>query len=255
MRKVTQSAYTVIATTAQLETTRRHLSTTSTRPAQRIGGALRMDDNELLQKWRAGDAESGNLLFKRHVETLHRFFCTKVSGDVDDLVQQTLTACLNHQENFQQRSSFRAFLLGVARFQLYSYYRNSRRDRSRLEFDTVTAFDLSPSPSTLAAERHDQRLLLEALRQLPLNLQIALELSYWEDMSGPELADALGIPTDTVYSRLRRARELLERNLKRLDIGHEAPDPTESDLETWAASMRTQLATPAELNGDSGEQD
>ena len=204
-----------------------------------------MDDIELLERWRAGDTVAGDTLFQRHVETLYRFFCTKVSGSVDDLVQQTLLACLEGHESFAQRSSFRAFLLGVARFQLYSYYRSNKRDQARFEFDTVTAFDLEPSPSTHAAENSEQRLLLEALRRLPLNLQIALELSYWEDMTAPELAAVLDIPTDTVYSRLRRAREILAVNLKRLGGSPQKLHPTETDLASWAASLREDLQPAA----------
>jgi RNA polymerase sigma-70 factor (ECF subfamily) len=202
-----------------------------------------VNDVDLLEKWRAGDIDAGDELFRRHIEMLYRFFCTKISGGVDDLVQQTLIACLENHHSFEQRSSFRAFLLGVARFQLYSHYRNIKRDNARLEFDTVTILDLDPSPSMHAAESAEHRLLLEALRRLPVNLQIALELSYWEDMSAPELAEALGVPTDTVYSRLRRARELLARQLKRLS--GRALAPTENNLETWAVSLREQLARTA----------
>jgi RNA polymerase sigma factor (sigma-70 family) len=206
-------------------------------------GAKTVDtDVELLHKWREGDASAGEALFRRHVATLYRFFCTKVAGNVDDLVQQTLVACVENQDGFEERASFRAYLLGVARFQLYSYYRNSRRDKARFEFDTVTVFDLDPSPSTRASEQRERRLLLEALRRLPVNFQIALELSYWEDMTAPEIAHVLGIPPDTVYSRLRRARELLAGMLKRLSEAGERLDATESNLEGWAAGLRDDLS-------------
>ncbi len=212
-----------------------------------------MEDIELLRKWREGDAAAGDALFKRHVEALYRFFCTKVTDGVDDLVQRTLVACLENQHSYEQRASFRAFLLGIARFQLYAFYRNTKRENARLEFDTVTVFDLNPSPSMHAAESHEQRLLLEALSRLPLNLQIALELSYWEDMSAPELAVVLDIPIDTVYSRLRRARELLAQHLKRLSETGPVPQLTERNLESWAAALRGQLKHPQASPRESDE--
>ena len=43
-----------------------------------------------------------------------------------------------------------------------------------------------------------------------------LELSYWEEISGPELAEALGISPTTVRTRLFRAREALERELRKI---------------------------------------
>jgi RNA polymerase sigma-70 factor (ECF subfamily) len=205
-------------------------------------------DVELLEMWRAGNAAAGEELFSRHVETLYRFFCTKVQGSVDDLVQQTLLACVEGQHAFEQRASFRAFLLGVARFQLYAHYRSSRRDHARFEFDTVTAFDFSPSPSTNAARSSEQRILLEALRRLPVNLQIVLELSYWEDMTAPELAEVLEIPADTVYSRLRRARELLDQHLRRMNLGGRELHKTNSNLEDWAAGVRQEFGPSLQVS-------
>lgn len=173
-----------------------------------------MEDLELLERWRGGDNAASELLLKRYFSVLYRFFANKVSGDVDDLVQQTMVGLLAGRDRFESRSSFRTYLLSIARFQLYEYVRARRRVNNVLEYDTVTAFDLSPSPSALAAEKVEQQLLLEALRRIPLNFQIALELHYWEDLTGPELAEVLGVPVDTAYSRIRKARELVKKQLR-----------------------------------------
>src|SRR5690606_27274228 len=138
----------------------------------------------------------------------HRFFANKVPNDIDDLVQQTLSALLASRERFEGRSTFRAYVLSIARFQLYEHVRRRQRTNAVLELDSLSAFDLSPSPSTLLAQRRDQWLLLEALRRIPLSFQVALELHYWEDLSGSELACVLGVPVDTAYSRVRKGREL-----------------------------------------------
>ncbi|WP_394825467.1 RNA polymerase sigma factor [Pendulispora albinea] len=172
------------------------------------------DDLALLDRWSGGDEAAGKLLLKRYFDVLYRFFANKISSDTDDLVQQTMMALLAARDRFEARSTFRAYLLSIARFQLYEHLRRRKRAAELFEYDTVTAFDLDPSPSTRAAERRDHELLLGALRRIPLNFQIALELHYWEDLSGPELAQVLGVPVDTAYSRVRKARELVRRQLK-----------------------------------------
>src|SRR5690606_12989864 len=91
-------------------------------------------------------------------------------------------------------------------------------------------------PSHLDA-RHEQRLLLAALRHIPLDLQIALELHYWEGMAGPELAEVLGVPEGTVRSRLRRAKELLTERLGELADSPALLESTLSDLDGWARSL------------------
>lgn len=211
-----------------------------------------VNDLELLERWRNGDAGAGQTLFRRHMETLHRFFQNKAAGGVEDLIQQTMLACLESHTQFEQRASFRSYLLGVARYQLFDYYRRTRSDGQRLEFNTVTVHDMGLSPSSHIAQRGEERILLEALRRLPINLQIALELSYWEDLSGPELADILELPTDTVYSRLRRAKELLKEELAAIAESPALLAATQTNLTQWASKLRQARDKDTPRNSEGG---
>jgi len=86
----------------------------------------------------------------------------------------------------------------------------------------------------------EERALLGALRGLPLELQVLLELHYWEDLSTSELAGVLEIPQGTVKTRIRRARELLESALA------SGPRPLHGDqLDEWVRSMRRRAPAPA----------
>jgi RNA polymerase sigma-70 factor (ECF subfamily) len=102
----------------------------------------------------------------------------------------------------------------------------------------VSLADLGTSPSAVVARRNDRALLLDALRRIPVQLQIALELHYWEDMSTAEIAAALEIPHGTAKSTLRRAREHLRRALE--DDVAAVPELARSleDLDAWARSVR-----------------
>jgi RNA polymerase sigma-70 factor (ECF subfamily) len=201
-------------------------------------------DFELLERWRAGDRDAGNELFERHRDALFRFFHNKASVKADDLVQDTMLACLESQGNFEKRSHFRSYLFGVARFQLYAYYRKHRRDGEVLDFNTVTALELGASPSTLAAEHSEQKVLLEALRRISLEHQVVLELCYWEELSAPELAEILEIDTAAVYSRIRRAKQQLKRQLDELSANPKPLKRTNTNLERWAALLKAKLRKP-----------
>ena len=75
----------------------------------------------------------------------------------------------------------------IARRELHAFF--SQRDRSRaIDFGVSSLEDLHPSPSSLLLHKDDRGLLAEALRQLPVHLQIVLELHYWEDRAGPDIA-------------------------------------------------------------------
>ena len=83
-------------------------------------------------------------------------------------------------------------------------------------------------------------MLLEALRRIPLDYQIAVELFYWEGLTGSEVASALGVPEGTVRTHLARGRKALAERMAELEPA-ELVQSTMDDLERWAASLRAQL--------------
>ncbi len=208
-------------------------------------------DFTLLQRWKSGDLGAGNLLFERHFESVYGFFAHKVEADAAaDLVQRTFLGCVEAIHRFREDSSFRTFVFGIARHELFGHFKRKRKS-PELDVGASSIRDLAPSPSTLLGHDADQRLLLAALRSIPLDLQILLELHYWEDLPGPELARALEIPEGTVRSRLHRARELLRARLEELGSGTSTIASTLQDLDAWARSLRgLRAAASPELPGD-----
>lgn len=161
-------------------------------------------DDELLGAWRAGDAEAGRRLFERHYDAVYRFFASKVDRDVDDLVQGTFLACVEAVGRFEGRSTFRTFLLGIAYNLLHQRMRMQVRD---FDPEVSSLADVGISPSMALWEREQRRLVHEALRRLSLDHQVLLELYFLERVTAPELADVLGVPVNTVRSRLMRAKQ------------------------------------------------
>ena len=94
------------------------------------------------------------------------------------------------------------------------------------------------------AKRREERLLLEALRSIPLDHQIALELYYWQEMTAAELAAVLDIPEGTIRSRLRRAKHLLEEQLAELAQSPDLLETTMANLDEWARNLRRFVGDP-----------
>ena len=200
-------------------------------------------DEELLEAWRHGDRPAGAALFRRHYDLVVRFFVNKVGPQEQaDLIQRTFLACVEGRERVQG-DRFRNYLLGIAFRQLYKHYEKRRGERARLDFGTMSVEDLDPSPSQLAAKQDEQRLLLAALRKIPLEYQIALELAYWEGYTAARLAEVLDIPLGTAKTRIRRARQLVEQQLEVLASSPSLLESTRMNLEQWAQGLR-ELATP-----------
>ena len=198
-------------------------------------------DIDLLDSWREGDQKAGSELFNRHFDSVCRFFANKAPNEVDDLIQRTFLACVEGRDRYRGEASFRGYLFGVARNVLRRYYRDKRYHDARFDPLVASVHDFGPGPSLLIADKREQELLLAALRRLPMDHQITLELYYWENMSGSELAQVLDIPEGTVRGRIRRAKQLLEAGLNELAESPQQLESTVANLEGWARSLRDKV--------------
>lgn len=207
------------------------------------------DELKLLDRWCAGDTAAGNALFKRHFESVYRFFQRKVDGDLDELVQETFLACVRSRDKFRRQSSFKTYLLAIARHTLFGYWRRRSRQAASLDFDEISVESLSTSAGSRMARREDQARLLQALRALPLDQQLLLELHYWEELERDHLAEVFDVEPATTRSRLFRARQALRALL----AGTTGPgDLGDADLDAWARGLRPQPTDSAEDGGPRG---
>lgn len=194
-------------------------------------------DDELLDRWRAGDTGAGQALFARHFDSIYGFFASKCDGDIDELVQATFLACVRARDQFRKESSFRTYLFTIARHELYRYLRQRRRDGERLDFGTTSVAELATTPGTRLARSDEHRRLLDALRALPLEQQTLLELHYWEDMDMSALAEVFSAPTGTIRTRLHRARRALRDRMSATSAAPPHALASLESLDTWARGV------------------
>jgi RNA polymerase sigma factor (sigma-70 family) len=196
-------------------------------------------DLDLLEQWRAGDADAGQALFERHFDSIYGFFETKCPNEADELVQSTFLAVLRAKTQFRGDASFRTYLFTIARNELYRVLRTRQRKGTQVDFALSSIAELVSTPGTRMARNQEHRQLLEALQRLPVEQQTLLELHYWEEMEIAELAQIFDAPAATIRTRLHRARKAL-REL----VEHAAPRQALESLETmdaWARGLATEL--------------
>jgi RNA polymerase sigma-70 factor (ECF subfamily) len=196
-------------------------------------------DLDLLEQWRAGNADAGQALFERHFDSIYGFFETKCPNEADELVQSTFLAVLRARTQFRGDSSFRTYLFTIARNELYRVLRTRQRKGTQVDFALSSIAELVSTPGTRMARNQEHRHLVEALQRLPVEQQTLLERHYWEDLEIAELAQIFDAPAATIRTRLHRARKAL-REL----VEHAAPRPALESLETmdaWARGLATEL--------------
>jgi RNA polymerase sigma factor (sigma-70 family) len=205
-------------------------------------GVDQKTDFELLEAWREGDQRAGKELFARHFDSIYRFFRSKVDDAAEDLTQQTFLGCIKGKDTYRGDASFRTYLYTIARNRLYTHIRDRQRRDAVIEVGQQSVADLGLGSATAAiAAREEQRLLLEAMRHLPLEMQVALELHYWEGLSVREIAIVIETPEGTIKRRLQRARQRLDELIVELASSDELRRSTQANLDDWAKALRNNL--------------
>lgn len=137
---------------------------------------------------------------------------------IDDVVQEVFVVIHSRLHTLQQPESLRSWIYGVTRRTVSGYHR-ARKSKGldvAVADDTLPSTGLSPFEQT---EQNDQvQLLGKLLAQLDETKREVFVLAEIDEMSAPEIAEALEIPLNTAYSRLRAARQEFEKAVAR----HEA---------------------------------
>jgi RNA polymerase sigma-70 factor (ECF subfamily) len=193
-------------------------------------------DRELLDAWADGDEASGRVLYKRYCDSITDFFARKAARDVADLVQRTFMKCLEARRGGTAVEQPRAFLYRIARNELFD---RLVREAARAFDPAVTSLhDLATGPASRIDRRQKLQRLLEALRRIPLDHQIAIELYYWEGLPMSEVAEVLGVTKSAALNRVHRARALLREQIAALGVPDADAERTLTSFESWARDLR-----------------
>lgn len=132
------------------------------------------------------------------------------AANVDDVVQDVFIVAARRMAAFEGRSSWRTWLFGIAVHTVQAHRRAEFRHRRKTRLRRVAP----PQPST--AQQDAITTLDRLLERLDDDKRTVFILAELEEMTAPEIAEALGIKVNTVYSRLRLARAHLHRVARRV---------------------------------------
>ncbi|NUQ02140.1 MAG: sigma-70 family RNA polymerase sigma factor [Armatimonadetes bacterium] len=197
-----------------------------TAPLPQVQRYQRWSDEDLALAFRAGDLAAGEALLERYA----RFVYALASrfGAADDTAGDIFTDVwikLQQQiAGYQQRAGFRAYLRAVVRSVVIDMSRRERRHSGQLSLEIASSEEEAPLgellPDTIDLEQAllDQELLdlvQRAVRLLPERFREPLELYYREGLSHGVIAERLGVPKNTVTTRIHRGREQVRRQVER----------------------------------------
>jgi len=172
-------------------------------------------DIALIQGMASGDLHALDELYARHGPGILSYLTSFLNNrqQAEEVLQDVMLTAWTSAATFRGESKVRTWLLVIARNRAI----NSIRRKVPLVIPFDEALD-SPSADTSPLERIEKnarkQMLNEALNRLPEQQREILELVFYHQLTGPEVAEVLEINLGTVKSRLHRAKEMLRRVLE-----------------------------------------
>ena len=142
-------------------------------------------------------------------------------SDVDDASQQVFLVAHRRLAEIAPESE-RSFLFQTSLRVAADWRRAHKRRGEQTGMDLLDVPDLSANPEEQMDQRRARALLERVLGDMPMDLRAVFVLFEIEELTMMEIATISDIPPGTVASRLRRARQVFQETVRKLNVGQRA---------------------------------
>ena len=176
-------------------------------------GHLSVDDTTLIARLKAGDMDAFSALYLRHKDPLYTY-CLRFGlgkNDSQDIVHDTFLRARERATTLNDSSSFRSWLLSIARNIIF----NRKRNDHLVFGESAEIASTEDDPLTLVVQQDGTNAIWSSIAALePLSREM-LELRIVQGLSYREIAALTGVTGETVRTRLYRARKTIMEHLHR----------------------------------------
>jgi RNA polymerase sigma-70 factor, ECF subfamily len=179
-------------------------------------------DEALMGRIAKGDRLAMEVLYARHHVRVFRFSLRLIGDEslAEDLATEVFLDVWRHADRFEGRSAVSTWVLGIARFKALS----ARRRRAAEQLDdeiAKTIEDPADDPACVLEKNDTSMIIRECLTRLAPHHREIIDLAYYHEKSLEEVAAIVGVPKNTVKTRMLRARTRLAGLLKNAGIGRD----------------------------------
>jgi RNA polymerase sigma-70 factor (ECF subfamily) len=190
-------------------------------PARNV--ARETSDADLMQAISQGDRQAMQVLFARHNVRIYRFALRFVNdeGTAEDLVSEVFLEVWRQAEKFEARCQVSTWLLAIARNKALSILR--RKTTEEMDEDVAEFIeDTSDNPEVVMQKRQRTEIMLDCIKQLSPAHREIIDLVYYHEKTIEEVATIIGIPLNTVKTRMFYARKRIAELMvaKGVELAH-----------------------------------
>lgn len=173
-------------------------------------------DEQLMQRYRQGDADAFEALYRRHRDRLHRYILRILANaeEAEEVFQEVWIAVIRGSDRYAPRAKFTTYLFSIAHRRVLDRLRprTGHSEESIDEENFVDGDQVEPADNASRAEAGGA--LLDAIARLPTLQREAFLLHAEEEMSVDEIAAVTDVNRETAKSRLRYANARLRKALE-----------------------------------------
>jgi RNA polymerase sigma-70 factor (ECF subfamily) len=154
-------------------------------------------------------------VYRRHFKSVWRLLrrLGVAPAQLDDAAQDVFLVVQKKLAQLDPDPALQSWVFAIAVRVASEYRRRAARVRAQVLEDTLAASGSDPARSSEIQE--SVRLLHAILAELDEKKREVFVLAELEELSAPEIAGVLGVNPNTVYSRLRAAKEQFDAALAR----------------------------------------
>lgn len=153
-------------------------------------------------------------LFQSHYDQVLAYCARRIGrNEAEDAVAEVFLTASRRVDEIEW-ATVRPWLYGIARGVLANRWRSLNRRQRAFVMMTGLAINPKMAPDEVVVRRNEDGEAIRALRRMKPTDQEVLMLAAWEELSGPEIARALGITVAAAEQRLHRAKQRFARSLQ-----------------------------------------
>jgi RNA polymerase sigma-70 factor (ECF subfamily) len=167
-------------------------------------------DELLIGRIARGDRLAMQVLFARHHVRIYRFVLRLMRDEMaaEDVISEVFLDVWRQASRFEGRSAVSTWLIAIARFKALSMLRKRREEG--LDDEMAESIEEPSDDPALAVEKLDKgEKLRKCLAALSREHREVIDLVYYHEKSVEEVAQIIGIPENTVKTRMFYARKKL----------------------------------------------
>lgn len=174
-----------------------------------------LSDLALLTQIAEHNTAAMEVFYKRHASAVYAFSYRRITDAAlaDEVTNDTLMQVWHSSSSFAQQSSVKTWLLGIAKNKtldaLRTRYLKNSREEVTSEEDQQAFVDTAPGAYAQLLAKQQGNHLSECFDKLPPEQRSCMHLSFVDGLTLAEIAQVMGIPANTVASRIHNAKRKL----------------------------------------------